>query len=35
VEPGIVPIGDWRPDPGTEPPDPAGIGMFGAVARIR
>jgi hypothetical protein len=35
VEPGIVPVGDWRPDPGVEPPDPGDIGMYAAVARIR
>jgi hypothetical protein len=34
VDPGIVPIGDWRPDPGTHPPDPADVGVYGAVARI-
>ncbi len=34
VDPGIVPIGDWRPDPGTRPPDPAEVGVYGAVARI-
>ncbi|MFC6016305.1 SAM-dependent methyltransferase [Plantactinospora solaniradicis] len=34
VEPGVVPIGDWRPSPGTRPPEPADICMYGAVARI-
>jgi hypothetical protein len=34
VEPGIVPIGDWRPTPGTAAPDPADVGVYGAVARI-
>ena len=34
VEPGIVPVGDWRPTPGTEVPDPAEVGVYGAVARI-
>jgi hypothetical protein len=34
VQPGIVPIGDWRPTPDTHPPDPADIGVYGAVARI-
>jgi hypothetical protein len=34
VEPGVVPIGDWRPTPGTVPPDPAKIVTDGAVARI-
>jgi hypothetical protein len=34
VEPGIVPIGDWRPAPGHTVPDPADVGVYGAVARI-
>jgi hypothetical protein len=34
VDPGVGPIGDWRPTPGTRPPDPAEIVTFGAVARI-
>jgi hypothetical protein len=34
VEPGIVPIGDWRPEPGTSPPDPADGAMYAGVARI-
>ena len=34
VDPGVVPIGNWRPDPGTTPPDPAQIVTYGAVARI-
>jgi hypothetical protein len=34
VEPGIVPIGDWRPAPGAAVPDPADVGVYGAVARI-
>jgi hypothetical protein len=34
VEPGIVAIGDWRPTPGTPVPDPADVGVYGAVARI-
>jgi hypothetical protein len=34
VEPGVVPIGDWRPIPGTAVPDPADVGVYGAVARI-
>jgi hypothetical protein len=34
VEPGIVPIGEWRPTPGTEVPHPAEVGVYGAVARI-
>jgi hypothetical protein len=34
VEPGVVPIGDWRPDPGAPPVDPADVGVYGATARI-
>ena len=34
ADPGVVPIGDWRPSPGTRPPDPAEIVTYGAVARI-
>jgi S-adenosyl methyltransferase len=34
VEPGIVPIADWRPAPGALPPPPAEVGVYGAVARI-
>ena len=34
VEPGIVAVGDWRPRPGTARPDPADVGVYGAVARI-
>ncbi len=34
VEPGIVPIGDWRPGPTDDPPDPAEAGMYAAVARV-
>jgi len=34
VEPGVVPIGDWRPEPGGTRPDPAQIVTYGAVARI-
>jgi hypothetical protein len=34
VDPGVVPIGDWRPDPGVARPDPAQIVTYGAVARI-
>ncbi|GAA0525484.1 SAM-dependent methyltransferase [Paractinoplanes ferrugineus] len=33
VEPGIVPVSDWRPDPGTAVPDPSNVGVWGAVAR--
>ncbi|GIG88414.1 SAM-dependent methyltransferase [Plantactinospora endophytica] len=34
VDPGVLPIGDWRPEPGSTPPDPIDICMYGAVARI-
>ena len=34
VDPGVVPIGNWRPSPGTIPPDPAEIVTYGAVARV-
>jgi hypothetical protein len=34
VEPGVVPIGDWRPDPGAPRPDPAEIVTYGAVGRV-
>ncbi len=34
VEPGVVPIGHWRPTPGVPLPDPADVGVYGAVARI-
>jgi hypothetical protein len=34
VDPGVVPIGNWRPDPGVVPPDPAEIVTYGAVARV-
>ncbi|WP_422770072.1 SAM-dependent methyltransferase [Plantactinospora sp. WMMC1484] len=34
VEPGVVPVGDWRPESGAEPPEPVDICMYGAVARI-
>jgi hypothetical protein len=33
VEPGIVPVSDWRPDPGAPRPDPSDVGVWGAVAR--
>lgn len=32
VEPGLVPLTDWRPDPGAEPP-PVTIHAYGGVAR--
>jgi hypothetical protein len=34
ADPGVVPIGDWRPEPGTPRPDPDEIVTYGAVARI-
>ena len=34
VDPGVVPVGDWRPTLGTQIPDPADVGVYGAVARI-
>ncbi|WP_329110262.1 SAM-dependent methyltransferase [Micromonospora sp. NBC_01699] len=34
VDPGIVPVGDWRPAPDADRPDPVDICMYGAVARI-
>ncbi|MEQ4299897.1 SAM-dependent methyltransferase [Plantactinospora sp. B6F1] len=34
VDPGVVPIGNWRPAPGSTPPEPDDICMYGAVARI-
>jgi hypothetical protein len=33
VEPGIVPVSQWRPEPGTSIPDPSDVGVWGAVAR--
>lgn len=33
VEPGIVPVSEWRPDPGTELPDRQNVGVWGGVAR--
>jgi SAM-dependent methyltransferase len=32
VEPGLVPMADWRPDPGAEP-DPGTVHAYGGVAR--
>jgi S-adenosyl methyltransferase len=32
VEPGLVPIAAWRPDPGTEQ-DPRSVSAYGGVAR--
>ncbi|MEV6848491.1 SAM-dependent methyltransferase [Actinoplanes sp. NPDC051411] len=34
IDPGVVPIGDWRPAPGTTRPDPAQIVTYGAVGRV-
>lgn len=34
VEPGVVPIGDWRPEPGVTRPDPAKIVTYGAVGKL-
>jgi hypothetical protein len=34
IDPGVVPIGDWRPAPGTVRPDPAEIVTYGAVGRV-
>jgi hypothetical protein len=34
ADPGVVPIGDWRPAPGTTPPDAAQIVTYGAVGRV-
>jgi O-methyltransferase involved in polyketide biosynthesis len=33
VEPGIVPVSDWRPDPDAPRLDPGDVGVWGAVAR--
>jgi hypothetical protein len=33
VEPGIVPVSQWRPDPGETVPDAGEVGVWGAVAR--
>jgi S-adenosyl methyltransferase len=33
VEPGIVPVSQWRPEAGAPVPDPADVGVWGAVAR--
>jgi SAM-dependent methyltransferase len=32
VEPGLVPMGDWRPDPGAER-EPGAVHAYGGVAR--
>src|SRR5579875_616668 len=33
VEPGLVLVSDWRPEPGSLRPQPAEVSMYGAVAR--
>jgi hypothetical protein len=33
VEPGIVPAGEWRADPGAEIPDRAAVGLYAGVGR--
>jgi S-adenosyl methyltransferase len=33
VEPGIVPVSEWRPDPGAELPQPKDVAVWGAVGR--
>jgi hypothetical protein len=33
VEPGVVPVSQWRPDPGASVPEPSEVGVWGAVAR--
>jgi O-methyltransferase involved in polyketide biosynthesis len=33
VEPGVVPVSEWHPEPGVAIPDPSEIGVLGAVAR--
>ena len=33
VEPGIVPVSEWRPDPGAELPPPRDVAVWGAVGR--
>jgi len=35
VDPGMVLVSDWRPEPGTEKPDPRHVGMWAAVGRKR
>jgi hypothetical protein len=35
VEPGIVPVVTWRPDPGSEPVDPESVYYWAGVARKR
>jgi hypothetical protein len=33
MEPGIVPVAEWRPDSGVEPPPAREVSMYGGVAR--
>jgi hypothetical protein len=33
VTPGIVPAGEWRPEPGAEVPDRAAVGLYAGVGR--
>jgi hypothetical protein len=33
VEPGLVPVSDWRPPAGSDRPRPAEVGYYGAVAK--
>jgi hypothetical protein len=33
VDPGMVPVSEWRPDPGEPVVDPSNAGVWGAVAR--
>ncbi len=33
LDPGIVPVAEWRPDSGDEPPPAHDVSMYGAVAR--
>ncbi|MFF7244426.1 SAM-dependent methyltransferase [Embleya sp. NPDC008237] len=35
LDPGVDPVSHWRPDPGTELPDPVTIGCYGMLARKR
>jgi hypothetical protein len=34
VEPGVVPVSEWRPEPGTTPPAPREVAIWGAVGRL-
>jgi hypothetical protein len=33
IEPGLVPLPQWRPDPGSDAPSPLTHGLIGGVAR--